>query len=175
VIGQHGDELLLVREQRVELRLGDLGERLVRRRKDGERARALERFDQAGFLQRGGERVELARRDGGFDDVLGLGGRGCKREGGDEKGFLHDELLVNGSDGGRNGARRNQGAGRITRSIAWMTPLRARRSVSTMRALRLRWSVTTRLPSTVKVSPCTVVIGDPIGTSARGTSPGTTW
>ena len=47
VVGQDGRERLLVLEQGVELLLGDLGERLVRRGEDGERALALERLDQA--------------------------------------------------------------------------------------------------------------------------------
>jgi hypothetical protein len=92
VVGQHGGQLGLVLQQRVELVLRDLREGLVGRREHGERALALQRVDQAGGLQRGGQRLEVAGGDGGVDDVLGLGGEGggAQRDGGDEllHGFL---------------------------------------------------------------------------------------
>jgi hypothetical protein len=91
VVGQHGGQLGLVLQQRVEVRLRDLGEGRVGRREDGERAGALERVDQAGGLQRRGQRVELPGADGRLDDVLGLGRQRGERQGGE-----CDELLQGG-------------------------------------------------------------------------------
>ena len=48
--------------QRVEVGLGDLGERLVRRGEHGEGARPLEGVDEARGLQGGRQRLEAARR-----------------------------------------------------------------------------------------------------------------
>ena len=63
VIGEHLRELRLVGDQGVEVRLGDLRERLVRRGEDGERAGPLERVHEASGLERGRERLEAAGGD----------------------------------------------------------------------------------------------------------------
>ena len=72
VVGQDGGEFGLVGEESVQILLGHLGKRRVRRREHGERAFALERVDQTRFFQRDGEGLEVAGRNGGVDDVLGL-------------------------------------------------------------------------------------------------------
>ncbi len=72
MIGEHGLQLGLV------LRLqqlfhgagGQLGERLIRRREDRERAIALQRLDQARRLDGRDQRLERTRRNGDIDDVL---------------------------------------------------------------------------------------------------------
>jgi hypothetical protein len=72
VVGQDGGELGLVGEESVQILLGHLGKRRVRRREYGERAFALQSVDQPRLLQRDGECLEVAGRNGGVDDVLGL-------------------------------------------------------------------------------------------------------
>ena len=73
VVGQDGDQLVLVLglQQVFDGAGRQSGEGSVGRREDGERAFALQRLDQAGSGQRGGQRGEGAGGDGGVDDVLG--------------------------------------------------------------------------------------------------------
>ena len=90
MVGQHGGELGLVGEQGIEVCLGNLGEGGVGRREHGERARALERVDQAGGLECGGKGIERAGGYGGIDDVLGLHREGgTQGNGGGDEGLLH--------------------------------------------------------------------------------------
>src|SRR5690606_10823113 len=92
VVGEDGHELLAVLrlQQVVHRARGQGGEGGVGGCEDGERARALERVDQARGLEGGSEGLELARGDGGLDDVAagarrgGLAGHG--RRGGDGHG-----------------------------------------------------------------------------------------
>jgi hypothetical protein len=72
VVGQHlaQHRLVLGLEQIVDGAGGQRGERGVGRREHRERARALQRRDQVGRLDRGDERRVVLRIDGVVDDVL---------------------------------------------------------------------------------------------------------
>ena len=95
VVGQDLRQLGLVLglQQGVERAGRQAGEGGVGRREDGERARALERLDQAGGLDGLDQRAELAGRDGGVDDVagggLGRAGGDARREGGGGGDLVH--------------------------------------------------------------------------------------
>ncbi len=72
VIGQHGDQLILVLglQQVFHGASRQRGKGGIRRGKDGERAGALQRFDQTGGFNGSYQRGEGACTNGGVDDVL---------------------------------------------------------------------------------------------------------
>ena len=85
VVGQDRGELGLVLrlEQRLDRAGRQLGEGRVRRREDGEGPRPLQRVDEPGRGEGGGEGVELAGGDRRFDDIgLGRLGRACREHAG---------------------------------------------------------------------------------------------
>ena len=84
-LGEHG----LVAQQRVELILRNLGERLVGGREHGKRSGSLERVDQAGLLDGGDEGLEAAGRHGGIDNVGSLDREGSDGQGGGDEGLFH--------------------------------------------------------------------------------------
>ncbi|KAF1854432.1 hypothetical protein Lal_00010358 [Lupinus albus] len=92
VVGQHGGELGLVLQQRLQVGLRDLGEGGVGGREHRERARALQGVDQAGRLQGGRQGLEVAGGNGGVDDVLGLGAGGSQGESGEGEDHLVDDV-----------------------------------------------------------------------------------
>ena len=96
VVEQDSLQLRRVGGKRVERRLRHLREGLVGRGEHRERARALERVDEAGGREERGERLEAAVVHGGRDDV-GLAGGRARRDGrGEDSGYgddrhCHDE------------------------------------------------------------------------------------
>ena len=105
MIGQHGNQLVLVLglQQVFHGASRQRGKGGIRRGKDGERAGALQRFDQTGSFNGGNQRGEGACTNGGVDDVLrvafgesrgrqhGGGGGHCKKGSADH--WRHSRLI----------------------------------------------------------------------------------
>ncbi|MNI67273.1 hypothetical protein D3C73_1228960 [compost metagenome] len=89
VIRQHLGQRGLVLQQRVQLVLRHLGKCRVSRRKNGERARTLQRVGQAGGLHRGRQGIEPARRFGRVHDVGGIGPAASQGNGRSNQKSLH--------------------------------------------------------------------------------------
>ena len=96
VVGEDGGQLGLVLglQQILDGALRQLGERLVGRREHRERARALQRLDQAGRLERRCQRLELTGGHRRGDDVAALGAsnRASRKRERRNRGAEHESL-----------------------------------------------------------------------------------